>query len=454
MKNQSITVYTVVALLLLMPILYFKTYVKGMPISAEVILIPLLLAAAYFDYRKGNITLNNLRIKPIVYGFGAFALVAVVSFVKAEALKPSVLELARYVSYALMFIVLYKINFSKEQYKLFLKALIASVTLTGLFGVVQFFFNYSLNTAGIYAMPGVKGRVDSTLINPNYYAAFLNLFLPISLLLASSYFKEKKATLLTFAFFSLLLINLVLTYTRAATLVLVICLALVFCFIPKTFFKGLIRPTVLIAMILLLVVVNLLPGVANRTYSGVIGVVQVVAPNAFKADPNKADVKKPEEKALELNTERAVNSRLTLWKTGLKMFQENPVLGVGIGNYYVRYNDYVKKYPELNIGVESYSVHNSYIKVLAETGVIGLLAFLAIYVVLVIKLLGWYFRRTQWIDKLVGLGVLFGALSYMMQNFSNNLIFIPQLNTVFWAAAALVLGYLFANRTDAVDQKA
>lgn len=76
--------------------------------------------------------------------------------------------------------------------------------------------------------------------------------------------------------------------------------------------------------------------------------------------------------------------RLAHWLAGLRMFQAHPILGVGAGNYdaaYSRYGD-LARWPE-GLG----QAHNYYINVAAETGVIGLLAFLALVVVLL--LLGW-----------------------------------------------------------------
>ncbi|MGZ3582910.1 MAG: O-antigen ligase family protein [Ktedonobacterales bacterium] len=76
--------------------------------------------------------------------------------------------------------------------------------------------------------------------------------------------------------------------------------------------------------------------------------------------------------------------RLAHWLAGLRMFQAHPLLGVGAGNYdaaYLQYGD-LMRWPE-SLG----QAHNYYINVAAETGAIGLLAFIAL--VVVVLLLGW-----------------------------------------------------------------
>src|SRR5262249_44305318 len=68
--------------------------------------------------------------------------------------------------------------------------------------------------------------------------------------------------------------------------------------------------------------------------------------------------------------------RLAHWIAGLRMFAAHPLLGVGAGNYSAAYAAYAfRAWPE-PLG----NAHNYYINVAAETGICGLLAFLAVVV--------------------------------------------------------------------------
>jgi putative inorganic carbon (hco3(-)) transporter len=455
--QQPFTYYAVILSLFLVPLVSYKTYIGPLPLSAEVVMIPLLTIAAIIDYAQKRISLNDFNIKPIAAAFLLFFIIAVISLTQAASLAPAAMELARYLSYVVLFLIVVKVRFTREQYIHFAKVFGLSVLIIGVYGIVQYIFGISLNTAGLYALKEAKGRVDSTLVNPNYYASFLNFVIPILLLLAVVYFKDKKAQLLMFALYGIYVINLVLTYTRAAWVAMIGGFVLMVLLIPKDFIKNAVRPHILLSFIVLLTVVYFMPDVQSRTYSALYAMEKILIRNlpghVTGADHSHGEdggffTQEPEEEKAEdeATTSRAVVSRVTLWKTGWVMMKENPILGVGIGNYLVRYKDYVTKYPELYIGHDQYSVHNSYLKVGSETGFIGLAAFLAVYIIYYVYLLQLYFSTANRLSKVVVIGLIAGSATFMVQNLSNNLIFIPQLNTIFWLVSGLAIAFVHQNK--------
>jgi O-antigen ligase len=68
-------------------------------------------------------------------------------------------------------------------------------------------------------------------------------------------------------------------------------------------------------------------------------------------------------------------TRVRMWKTGWRMFLDRPVTGVGDGNMYEMYRQYV---PDA-IKDEGGHLHNTYVHVLACYGIIGFLAMLALF---------------------------------------------------------------------------
>lgn len=62
--------------------------------------------------------------------------------------------------------------------------------------------------------------------------------------------------------------------------------------------------------------------------------------------------------------ETAVN-RIEFWKIGIKMFLSNPIIGVGAGNFPVRYHDFGGWEPNWRVS------HNMYIDSLSELGILG-----------------------------------------------------------------------------------
>lgn len=74
-----------------------------------------------------------------------------------------------------------------------------------------------------------------------------------------------------------------------------------------------------------------------------------------------------------------VAERFDRWRIALEMLADNPLLGVGVGNYGVLYRAYGGAELLGNESGEAHNVaHNMYLEVGAEMGVLGLLAFLAI----------------------------------------------------------------------------
>jgi O-antigen ligase len=76
------------------------------------------------------------------------------------------------------------------------------------------------------------------------------------------------------------------------------------------------------------------------------------------------------------------NGRSTLWRVAAQMFSDHPAIGVGFGQFRVESGNYVRELGKLNdVGMvveEPKLVHNTYLELLAETGVIGTGLFLAI----------------------------------------------------------------------------
>ncbi|MHB1342846.1 MAG: O-antigen ligase family protein [Thermoleophilia bacterium] len=74
-----------------------------------------------------------------------------------------------------------------------------------------------------------------------------------------------------------------------------------------------------------------------------------------------------------------VNQRFDRWYVALRMFASEPVTGVGVGHYGVLYEQYggVRFVGEA-VGSAHHVAHNMYLEVLAETGILGFVPFMAL----------------------------------------------------------------------------
>ncbi|MHC1708674.1 MAG: O-antigen ligase family protein [Bacteroidales bacterium] len=80
--------------------------------------------------------------------------------------------------------------------------------------------------------------------------------------------------------------------------------------------------------------------------------------------------------------ESSTNARLSSWKRSVRLIKENPVLGVGTGNWKVQVLKYEN--PTLVDFVYMYKNHNDFLEITAETGIIGGLAFISIFLLIIV----------------------------------------------------------------------
>jgi O-antigen ligase len=97
----------------------------------------------------------------------------------------------------------------------------------------------------------------------------------------------------------------------------------------------------------------------------------------------------------------SVIERLAHWQAAIGMASDNLWLGVGFGNYESAYPDYEL----LNWPFPLGHAHNYYLNVLAETGVVGLLTYLAFWAIVFYQLLK-LLRMNGWPRRGVALGLL------------------------------------------------
>jgi putative inorganic carbon (HCO3(-)) transporter len=97
----------------------------------------------------------------------------------------------------------------------------------------------------------------------------------------------------------------------------------------------------------------------------------------------------------------AVIERLAHWQAGANMARESLFTGVGFGNYEPAYAEYAL----LNWPIPLGHAHNYYLNILAETGLFGALAYLALWALIIVQVI----RLTNelgWPQKGLALGLL------------------------------------------------
>lgn len=112
----------------------------------------------------------------------------------------------------------------------------------------------------------------------------------------------------------------------------------------------------------------------------------------------------------------AVIERVAHWWAATAMWAERPWLGVGIGNYAVAYPSFALPRWDQALG----HAHNVYLNFGAETGLVGLVAYLVLWAAMIWQAVRAAAAR-HWLTVAVGVGVLGGLVHATVHNFFDNL---------------------------------
>lgn len=148
------------------------------------------------------------------------------------------------------------------------------------------------------------------------------------------------------------------------------------------------------------------------------------------------------------NDNFATVERMAHWQTGMAMFDAHPFTGVGIGNFNVRFPDFAVNPSFI---VSEGHAHNYYINAAAETGIIGLAAYLWLIVTGLVVSLRATRRSLDPFARAIGIGAVGVTVALIVHNVVEDLHVLNlgvQLSVV-WALAIIVVRFL----PDEVDAK-
>ncbi len=179
---------------------------------------------------------------------------------------------------------------------------------------------------------------------------------------------------------------LITSWSRGAWLGFGAALLVMLAFAPRKRWRGLLLVGGLLLIGLLTAVSGLLPASLTTRlgdFSGELGGFQDVRGQVI-TDANYG-----------------VLERLAHWQAGLAMGDAHPWLGVGFGNYELAYPQYQAMNWKFPLG----HAHNYYINMLAETGLVGLIAYLVAWLI-IFTLTIWLLGLTHGIERGLVLGLL------------------------------------------------
>jgi len=217
--------------------------------------------------------------------------------------------------------------------------LIGSVALSS-YGLHSFFSGYGM----------LDGRIHSTFYHPTRFANYLVFVAAISFSLAAHYRSSRGIQAFLYAIFGLGASCLVLTASRGANLGLLLGFVIVFGLRDK-------RVWTMLAVIVL-ISVAIIPFQSNHLHF----------------------MKATEFLSGKLGIDTVLGERQFLWRSGLSMAKDNPVLGIGYGKTYNLV--YESTYALAGATQDHSSAHNVLIEIALEMGPLGLAVFLWLHILI------------------------------------------------------------------------
>jgi putative inorganic carbon (HCO3(-)) transporter len=379
-----------------------------------------LLLGAWGLYLARQVARRSLtvRVPPLALPFVIFILAAAISITVAQSLTDSISELTKWIEMlAAYWLVAQFFDATRTQ------RLLAVMFLAGLaealLGAYQYY--YQVGPEGFLLFGGANLRAYGTFEQPNPYAGYLGLMIPLAIGVVLGLGREVWAARAFVSFWrriplrqwllmglaivscAAMLAAMFFSYSRGAWVGAAVAASAT---VLLTLVRS--RRAAMVGLLLLflaLVVIglgqfNLVPDVLTERFAAVGDYFGFEDVRGVRTNDNNF----------------AIVERWAHWQAALSMFEDSPWLGVGFGNYAVAYPKYSLPKWDDPLG----HAHNYYLNVLAEAGVVGLSAFLLLW--------GAVFWRT-WREVLcardwvigVAAGILGMLVALSIHNFFDNL---------------------------------
>lgn len=143
-------------------------------------------------------------------------------------------------------------------------------------------------------------------------------------------------------------------------------------------------------------------------------------------------------------TNEASSYRLKLWEHAIDYIKEKPITGSGYGNWKIASIPYEKEYiDDLYVPLHS---HNDFLEMAAETGIVGGLLYLSLFVCLLINTIRTYFSDADETYKLIAVFSFMGLAAYSVDAALNFPMERPVMQVFFAFLAAVNVGAFIGAR--------
>jgi O-antigen ligase len=141
-----------------------------------------------------------------------------------------------------------------------------------------------------------------------------------------------------------------------------------------------------------------------------------------------------------ITTDESNLERINRWNSAMRMFRERPVLGWGPGTFIFKYAPFQKANEKTMISTDfgdHGNAHSEYIGPLAESGILGSLSFILIGILSLITGFRVYQKINDKPLKHLILSLILGLITYLVHGTLNNFLDTDKVSAVFWGFIAI-----------------
>ena len=256
------------------------------------------------------------------------------------------------------------------------------------------------------------------------YGAAIAMYLPFAAMFAFSRHYSTKIKNIARVTLGILLIALVLSYSRAAWVSAIAALGVWGIIKLKIRFQ----PIFITAVVIIVFVFSFQH--------------QILMYLERNSDESSSNLTEHVSSISNISTDASNLERINRWSSAISMFKDKPVFGYGPGTYMFQYAQYQLKRNRTIISTNAAdggNAHSEYLGPLSESGILGLVTFLIIIITVLYTGIHAYFRLKDTRLKGIVLAAIVGLVTYYVHGFLNNFLDTDKLSVPFWGFTAMIV---------------
>lgn len=322
------------------------------------------------------------------------------------------------VQYMLWYFVVIQLIKGEDSAKAITAFFVVTVAALAVYGVYQYAVGVEMPAGWTdHNEASLRTRVFAIFTSPNVFGSLLTLAAPMSV--SMMLISKSRAAKAAFGAMTLFIAaSLAFTFSRGAWIGFIVAVG-VYVLVKD---KRLIIPCVVAAVLIAVLV----PSISGR-------IGYMLSPEYIESSLR--------------------GGRLVRWMTGLKIFADYPVLGIGLGQFggAVAMNNNISVIVDNQV-TEAFYMDNYMLKTAVESGLVGFTAFMALMYSVFINGLRTVRTAVTDVSKELATGILAGLCGIIVHNFVENIFEVPMMTSLFWTFTAVLMSiwlYGRKNRSEA-----